>query len=129
MLKRRAEIQNDLRRSRDSPLLAERELYLIRNRLAQFPAAVQAITLTANELRRPIDTLKVCDVEMPCWSTSPSAAPVARAMDLVKPEISAGSRQRPRHSLWRRWEHRQIVATIRDRPDSSRIDSVPEQRR
>jgi hypothetical protein len=66
LLKRQAEIQNDLRRSRDNPLLAERELFLIRNRLARFPAAVQAISLTAAELHRPVDTLSVGDVEKRC---------------------------------------------------------------
>jgi hypothetical protein len=63
LLKRQAEIQNDLRRSSDNPLLAERELFLIRNRLALFPAAVQAITLTANELHRPVDMLSARDVD------------------------------------------------------------------
>jgi hypothetical protein len=71
LLKRQAEIQNDLRRSRDNPLLAERELFLIRNRLAQFPAAVQAITLTANELHRPVDTLSAGDVEKRCGRATP----------------------------------------------------------
>ena len=66
LLKRQAEIQQGLRRSRDNPMLAERELYLIRNKLAQFPAAVQAITLTAAELHRPVDTLSVGDVEKRC---------------------------------------------------------------
>jgi hypothetical protein len=66
LLKRQAEIQNGLRRSRDNPMLAEREFYLIRNRLAQYPAAVQAIGLAAAELHRPIDALSVRDVETRC---------------------------------------------------------------
>jgi hypothetical protein len=66
LLKRQAEIQHGLRRSRDNPMLAERELYLIRNKLAQFPAAVQAIGLAAAELHRPVDTLSVRDVEQRC---------------------------------------------------------------
>lgn len=66
LLKRQAEIQNGLRRSRDNPMLAERELYLIRNRLARYPAAVQAIGLAAAELHRPVDTLSVRDVEARC---------------------------------------------------------------
>ena len=41
LLQRQAEIQNDLRQTRDHPLLAERELFLIRQKLTQFPAAVQ----------------------------------------------------------------------------------------
>ena len=63
LLQRQAEIQNDLRRSRDNPLLAERELYLIRQQLAQYPVAVQTITLVAAELQRPVATLSVRDVE------------------------------------------------------------------
>jgi hypothetical protein len=66
LLKRQAEIQHDLRRSRDNPLLAERELYLIRQKLTQFPAAVQLIALTAAELHRPVDTLSVRDVVTHC---------------------------------------------------------------
>ena len=66
LLKRQAEIQHALRHSRDNPMLAERELYLIRNKLAQFPAAVQAIGLAAAELHRPVDTLSVRDVEQRC---------------------------------------------------------------
>ena len=66
LLRRQAEIQNSLRRGRGSRVTEERELYLIRNRLAQFPAAVQAITITAAELHRPVDTLSVADVEKRC---------------------------------------------------------------
>lgn len=66
LLKRQAEIQNGLRRNSSTRVTEERELYLIRNWLARFPAAVQAITLTANELHRPIDTLSVRDVEKRC---------------------------------------------------------------
>ena len=66
LLKRQAEIQHALRGARGSPVLEERELYLIRNRLAQYPAAVQAIALTAAELHRPIDTLSVRDIEKRC---------------------------------------------------------------
>jgi hypothetical protein len=63
LLKRQAEIQSGLRRSGHNPMLAERELYLIRSKLTRYPAAVQAITLTAAELHRPVDTLSVRDVE------------------------------------------------------------------
>jgi hypothetical protein len=67
LLKRQAEIQHRLRRG-THPLRVteERELYLIRKALAQFPAAVQAIALTAAELHRPIDVLTVTDVERRC---------------------------------------------------------------
>jgi hypothetical protein len=66
LLKRQAEIQQRLRSSRSEPLLAERELYLIRQRLARYPAALQAIAFTAAELHRPADTLTVRDVERLC---------------------------------------------------------------
>jgi hypothetical protein len=66
LLQRQAEIQNALRRAGGSSVLDERELYLIRNRLAQYPAALQAIALTASELHRPADTLSVRDVERHC---------------------------------------------------------------
>lgn len=66
LLKRQASIQNDVRRAHGSRVVEERELFLIRNRLAQFPAAVQAITLTAAELHRPVDSLSVGDAEKRC---------------------------------------------------------------
>jgi hypothetical protein len=66
LLKRQAAIQNDVRRARGSRVLEERELYLIRSKLAQYPAAVQAITLAASELHRPVDALSLRDVERCC---------------------------------------------------------------
>ena len=78
LLKRQAEIRNALRGTRDNPLLAERELFLIRNRLAQFPAAVQAIGLAAAELHRPVDTLSLRDVETRGELTRPLTRPLAR---------------------------------------------------
>jgi hypothetical protein len=44
-------------------VLAERDLFLIRRLLARHPAAVQAITLTASELHRPVESLQTSDVE------------------------------------------------------------------
>jgi hypothetical protein len=41
LLKRRSQIQHELRGRRGSHLAAERELFLIRNLLAKLPAAVQ----------------------------------------------------------------------------------------
>jgi hypothetical protein len=66
LLQRQAEIQNSLRRSSANRVIEERELYLIRNRLAKFPAAVQAITLTAADLQRSVESLTVRDVEGRC---------------------------------------------------------------
>jgi len=65
LLKRQARIRDDLRGRRVFHIVAERELLQIRHRLAQFPAAVQAITLTAAELKRPVDTLSVRDLNKP----------------------------------------------------------------
>ena len=66
LLKRQAEIQHALRRDSTTRVIEERELYLIRNRLARYPAAIQAIGLAARELHRPVDTLTVADVEQRC---------------------------------------------------------------
>ena len=66
LLKRQAAIQDEVRRARGSRVVEERELYLIRQRLTQYPAAVQAITLTASELHRPIEYLRVSDIERHC---------------------------------------------------------------
>jgi hypothetical protein len=63
LLKRQAEIQNTLRHSNANRVLAERELYLIRQWLARHPAAVQTIGLAASELHQSIDALSVRDVE------------------------------------------------------------------
>ena len=66
LLKRQAAIQNALRRSNANRVIDERELYLIRQRLARYPAALQAIAFAADELHRPVDTLSVRDVERLC---------------------------------------------------------------
>ncbi len=66
LLQRQAQIQSDLRRFGGARVTEERELFLIRSRLAQYPAAVQAIALTAAELHRPVDTLSLRDVEAHC---------------------------------------------------------------
>jgi len=67
LLRRQAEIQSGLRRwDSTNRVVEERELYLIRQRLARYPAAVQAIALTAAELHRPVEHLSVRDVEQRC---------------------------------------------------------------
>ena len=63
LLRRQSAIQRALRRSSNNRVLAERELYLIRQRLARYPAACQAIAHAAAELHRPVETLSVRDVE------------------------------------------------------------------
>ena len=66
LLKRQAGSRYTLRHSNANRVLAERELFLIRNRLAHFPAAVQAIGLAAADLHRPVEFLKATDVEKRC---------------------------------------------------------------
>jgi hypothetical protein len=66
LLRRQSELQTALRQARGSHVLEERELYLIRQRLAQFPSTVQTVGLAAAELHRPIDTLTARDVEKHC---------------------------------------------------------------
>lgn len=66
LLQRQAMIQHQVRRTRGSHVMQERELLWIRNRLAHFPAAVQAIALAASELHRTVDALSVRDVERLC---------------------------------------------------------------
>jgi hypothetical protein len=63
LLQRQARIQESLRQRRGNPVLEERELYVIRQQLTRYPAAVQAIALTAAELHRPIESVRVADVE------------------------------------------------------------------
>ena len=79
LLQRQARIRDDLRGRRVSHILAERELLRIRHRLAHFPAAVQAITLTAAELQRPIDTLSLRDVETQGGLRRPPTRQLTRA--------------------------------------------------
>ena len=65
LLKRQAAIQHSLRRDSSTRVIEERELYLIRQRLTRYPAALQAIAFAA-ELHRPVDTLSILDVERRC---------------------------------------------------------------
>ena len=66
LLKRQAAIQHSLRRDSTTRVIEERELYLIRQRLTRYPAALQAIAFAAAELHRPVDTLSIRDVEKRC---------------------------------------------------------------
>ena len=66
LLKRQASIQNDVRRAHGSRVVEERELFLIRNRLAQFPAAVRPSPSPPPSYTDPWTTLSVGDVEKRC---------------------------------------------------------------
>ena len=63
LLKRQAEIQRQMRKPGGIPVLEERELFAIRERLVQYPAAVQAITQLAGATRTPLEQIRVEDVE------------------------------------------------------------------
>ena len=63
LLRRQSLILGSLRRDSATRVIEERELYLIRQRLARYPAALQAIAFAAGELHRPADTLSVREVQ------------------------------------------------------------------
>ena len=66
LLRRQSLILGSLRRDSANRVIEERELFLIRQRLARYPAALQAIAFAAAELHRPVDTLSIRDVEKRC---------------------------------------------------------------
>ncbi len=70
LMKRQTELENAMRRPGGIRVTEERELYQLRGALSQFPAAVTAIMETASQLRRPVDTLSIHDVERLTQSTS-----------------------------------------------------------
>ena len=63
LLRRQSLILGSLRRDSANRVIEERELFLIRQRLARYPAALQAIAFAAGELHRPADTLSVREVQ------------------------------------------------------------------
>ena len=63
LLRRQSLILGSLRRDSANRVIEERELFLIRQRLARYPAALQAIAVAASELHRPADTLSVREVQ------------------------------------------------------------------
>jgi hypothetical protein len=63
LLRRQSVILGSLRRDSSTRVIEERELYLIRQRLARYPAALQAIAFAAGELHRPADTLSAREVQ------------------------------------------------------------------
>jgi hypothetical protein len=63
LLRQQSVILSSLRPDSANRVREERDLYLIRQRLARYPAALQAIAFAARELHRPVDTLSVRDVQ------------------------------------------------------------------
>jgi hypothetical protein len=63
LIKRQTELESAMRRPGGIRVTEERELYQLRGALAQFPAAVTAITEAAARMRRPVDAISAEDVE------------------------------------------------------------------
>jgi len=63
LIKRKAELENGMRRPGGIRILEERELIEVRSTLTQQPAAVRAILTTAARMRRPVDSLSAEDIE------------------------------------------------------------------
>ena len=63
LIKRQAELENAMRRPGGIRVTEERELFLLRTALTQFPDAVTAILEAASRMRRPVDTISAEDVE------------------------------------------------------------------
>jgi hypothetical protein len=62
-LKRQAEIERRRRQPDGISILDERELFAIRERLEDFPAAVRAIAELSGARRQSLDQIRVEDVE------------------------------------------------------------------
>ena len=63
LLKRQTDIQRRCRQPGGISVLEERELFAIRSRLENFPAAVRAIIELAGARRQSLDQIHVEDVE------------------------------------------------------------------
>ncbi len=63
LLRRQAEIERRRREPLGITILEERELFAIRDRLEDFPAAVRAIAELTGARRQSLDQIRVEDVE------------------------------------------------------------------
>jgi hypothetical protein len=63
LIKRQTELEAAMRRPGGIRVTEERELFQLRDALAQFPAAVTAIMEAAARMRRPVDTISIDEVE------------------------------------------------------------------
>jgi hypothetical protein len=63
LLKRQAELEDQMRRPGGIRVAAERELFALREKLTSYPAATRAVFEASRCLHRPIDQLSVEDVE------------------------------------------------------------------
>jgi hypothetical protein len=62
LLKRQADIEARLRQPGGAHVSEERELYVLRRLLQQYPEAVKAILETARNMNRTVDSLRPQDV-------------------------------------------------------------------
>ena len=63
LLKRQSEIERRRRQPGGISIVEERELFAIRARLEEFPAAVGAITQLTGAMRKSLDQISVEDIE------------------------------------------------------------------
>jgi ubiquinone biosynthesis protein UbiJ len=63
LLKRQAVLEAAMRQRGGIRITEEQELHVVRRRLADFPAEIQAVIQAAKALRRPIGNLSATDVE------------------------------------------------------------------
>lgn len=70
LIKRQTELEAAMRRPGGIRVTEERELFQLRDALAQFPAAVNAIVEAAARMRRPVDTISIDEVERLSETTS-----------------------------------------------------------
>ena len=63
LLKRQEELEHRRRRPGGISIIEERELFAIRDRLGEFPAAVAAIIEVAGATLKSVDQIRVEDVE------------------------------------------------------------------
>ncbi len=70
LIKRQTELENAMRRPGGIQVTEERELLQLRHALTQYPAAVTPIIEAAARMRRPVDTISICDVEAAVSTTA-----------------------------------------------------------
>jgi hypothetical protein len=63
LMKRQEDLEHRRRRPGGISIIEERELFAIRDRLEEFPAAVAAIIEVASATRKSVDQIRLEDVE------------------------------------------------------------------
>jgi len=70
LIKRQTELESAMRRPGGSRITEERELFQLRHALTQYRATVTAIVEAAVQIRRPVGTISVGDVEAAASASS-----------------------------------------------------------